>query len=97
MPMRDTGGHTGREGVRGGGPCQRGGASSVTVSRAKGLCRRRRHRAGEGRPPVEVGADRAKMEPMDPARREVHARATQLAARLRCDVAAPRLPCDVNK
>jgi hypothetical protein len=51
----------------------------------------------EGRPPpVEVGAGRAMMDPMDTARRGVHARVTQLATRILCDGAAPRLPCDVN-
>jgi hypothetical protein len=51
----------------------------------------------DGRPPVEVGAGRAMMDPMDTALRGVHASATQLATRIRFDVAAPRLPCDVNR
>jgi hypothetical protein len=53
--------------------------------------------AREGRHPVEVGAGRALMELRDTARRGVHARATELATCIRCDGAAPRLPCDVNR
>ena len=53
--------------------------------------------AREGRPRVEVGAGQALMEPMATALRGVHARATQLAMRIRCAGAAPRLPCDVNR
>jgi hypothetical protein len=51
----------------------------------------------DGRPPVEVSASRAMLEPMETAMRGVHASATQLATRILFDGAAPRLPCDVNR
>jgi hypothetical protein len=50
----------------------------------------------EGRPPVEVGAGQAMMEPMDTALRGVHANATQLAKLILFDVAAPRMPFEVT-
>lgn len=51
----------------------------------------------EGRHPVEAGAGRALMDSMATARRGVNARATQLAKRILFDVAAPRMPCEVNR